>query len=100
MSRRIFLWCVISGNSEGLKIFLVILASIEPLLVLIEYVPYGDLPGYLRKSRGLKDTNFKDSDMKPLTNLTAEQLMKFAWQVADEMCYLSSKKVCFKCDLN
>ena len=99
VNRRIFLWCVISGNS-GLKIFLVILASIEPLLVLIEYVPYDDLPGYLRKSRGLNDRNFKDSDMKPLTNLTAEQLMKFAWQVADEMCYLSSKKVCFKCDLN
>ncbi|XP_073256124.1 proto-oncogene tyrosine-protein kinase receptor Ret-like [Porites lutea] len=65
----------------------------EPLLVLIEYVPYGDLLGYLRKSRGLNDTYFKDPDMKPQTNLTAEQLMKFAWQVADGMCYLSSKKI-------
>ena len=80
--------------------FLIILVTIEPLLVLIEYVPYGDLLGYLRKSRGLNDTYFKDPDMKPQTNLTAEQLMKFAWQVADGMCYLSSKKVCFKCDLN
>ena len=77
-----------------------ILVIIEPLLVLIEYVPYGDLLGYLRKSRGLNDTYFKDPDMKPQTNLTAEQLMKFAWQVADGMCYLSSKKVCFKCDFN
>ena len=77
-----------------------ILACIEPLLVLIEYVPYGDLLGYLRKSRGLNDTYFKDPDMKPQTNFTAEQLMKFAWQVADGMCYLSSKKVCFKCDLD
>ncbi|XP_073255601.1 uncharacterized protein [Porites lutea] len=65
----------------------------EPLLVLIEYVPYGDLLGYLRQSRGLKDTYFKDPDMKPQTNLSAEQLMKFAWQVADGMCYLSSKKI-------
>ena len=80
--------------------FLIILVTIEPLLVLIEYVPYGDLLGYLRKSRGLNDTYFKDPDMKPQTNLTAEQLMKFAWQVADGMCYLSSKKVCFKCDFN
>ena len=79
--------------------FLIILVTIEPLLVLIEYVPYGDLLGYLRKSRGLNDTYFKDPDMKPQTNLTAEQLMKFAWQVADGMCYLSSKKFCFKCDL-
>ena len=78
---------------------LILLVTIEPLLVLIEYVAYGDLLGFLRKSRGLNDTYFKDQDMKPQTNLTAEQLMKFAWQVADGMCYLSSQKVCFKCDL-
>ena len=59
-------------------------------MVLIEYVPYGDLLGYLRKSRGLNDTYFEDLDIKPKTNLTSEQLMKFAWQVADGMSYLSS----------
>nr|XP_058943527.1 fibroblast growth factor receptor 3-like [Pocillopora verrucosa] len=63
----------------------------EPLLVLIEYVPFGDLLGYLRKSRGLKDTYYKDPDIKPQTNLTSQQLMKFAWQIADGMSYLSSK---------
>jgi len=67
--------------------------AIDPLLVLIEYVPFGDLLGYLRKSRGLHDTYFKDPEVKPQTNLTAEQLMRFAWQIADGMCYLSSKKV-------
>ena len=66
---------------------------IDPLLVLIEYVPYGDLLGYLRKSRGLNDTYFKDPDVKPQTTLTAEQLMIFAWQVADGMLFLSSRKV-------
>ncbi|XP_078379591.1 proto-oncogene tyrosine-protein kinase receptor Ret-like [Oculina patagonica] len=65
----------------------------DPLLVLIEYVPFGDLLGYLRKSRGLNDTYFKDPDVKPQTSLTAEQLMKFAWQVADGMFYLSSRKI-------
>ena len=65
-------------------------------MVLIEYVPFGDLLGYLRKSRGLNDTYYKNPDVKPETNLTSEQLMKFAWEVADGMCYLSSKKVCFK----
>ena len=54
-------------------------------MVLIEYVPYGDLLRYLRKSRGLNDTYFKDPDIKPQTNLTSEKLMKFAWQVADGM---------------
>ena len=66
---------------------------VEPLLVLIEYVPYGDLLGYLRKSRGLNDTYFKDPDIKPRTNLTSEQLMKFAWQISDGMSYLSSRSV-------
>ncbi|XP_022808094.1 tyrosine kinase receptor Cad96Ca-like isoform X1 [Stylophora pistillata] len=61
-----------------------------PLLVLIEYVPHGDLLGYLRKSRGLNDTYFKDPNIKPQTNLTSQQLMRFAWQIADGMTYLSS----------
>ena len=61
--------------------------------MLIEYVPFGDLLGYLRKSRGLNDTYYKDPDIKPKTSLTSQQLMKFAWQVADGMSYLSSKRV-------
>ncbi|XP_078379856.1 uncharacterized protein LOC144662795 [Oculina patagonica] len=65
----------------------------DPLLVLIEYVPYGDLLGYLRKSRGLNDTYFNNPDRKPKTNLTSQQLMSFAWQIADGMTYLSSRKI-------
>ncbi|XP_068734088.1 tyrosine kinase receptor Cad96Ca-like [Montipora capricornis] len=65
----------------------------EPVLVLIEYVPYGDLLGYLRKSRGLHDTYYKDPDIKPQTTLTSQQLMKFAWQIADGMKYLSSRSI-------
>ncbi|XP_044168126.1 fibroblast growth factor receptor 3-like [Acropora millepora] len=65
----------------------------EPLLVLIEYVPYGDLLGYLRKSRGFNDTYYKHPDIKPRTSLTSQQLMKFAWQIADGMSYLSLRKV-------
>ena len=62
-------------------------------MVIIEYVPYGDLLGYLRKSRGLNDNYYKDPDVKPKTNLASQQLMKFAWQVADGMSFLSSNKV-------
>ena len=76
-----------------LLLLLLLFLSTDPLLVLIEFVPFGDLLGYLRKSRGLSDTYFEDPDVKPQTGLTAEQLMKFAWQVADGMCYLSSRKV-------
>ena len=69
--------------------------SLEPLFVLIEYVPFGDLLGYLRKSRGLSDTYYKDPDIKPQTNLTSQQLIKFAWQIADGMSYLSSIPVSY-----
>ena len=62
-------------------------------MVIIEYVPYGDLLGYLRKSRGLNDTFYKDPDMQPKTSLTSQQLLAFSWQVAEGMNYLSSKKV-------
>ena len=66
-------------------------------MVLIEYVPFGDLLGYLRKSRGLNDTYFKDPDIKPQTSLTSQQLVKFAWQIADGMSYLSSRFVRNSC---
>ena len=59
--------------------------------MLIEYIPY-DLRGYLRKSRGLKDSHYIDSDIKAKTSLTSQQLMKFAWQIADGMTYLSLRK--------
>ncbi|XP_068685081.1 proto-oncogene tyrosine-protein kinase receptor Ret-like [Montipora foliosa] len=65
----------------------------DPLLVLIEYIPYGDLLGFLRKSRGLNDTYYKDPDVKPRTNLTSQQMMQFAWQIADGMRYLSCNKI-------
>ena len=77
----------------GLHVIAVFSFVLDPLLVLIEYVPYGDLLGYLRKSRGLNDTYFNNPDRKPETNLTSKQLMKFAWQIADGMAYLSSRKV-------
>ena len=73
--------------------FNILFVSLEPLMVIIEYVPYGDLLGYLRKSRGQHDTYYNDPGVKPITNLTSKQLISFAWQVADGMSYLTSKKV-------
>ena len=64
--------------------------------MLIEYIPYGDLLGFLRKSRGLKDTYYNSPNVKPQTNLTSRQLMQFAQQIADGMNYLSSCKVTTK----
>jgi len=41
----------------------------------------------------LNDTYFKDPDVKPQTSLTSQQLIKFSWQVADGMRYLSSRNI-------
>ena len=65
----------------------------DPVMVITEYVPFGDLLGYLRKSRGLHDTYYKDPDLKPQSSLSSSQLFGFAWDIANGMEFLSSKKV-------
>lgn len=65
----------------------------DPLLVIIEHIPYGDLLGYLRKSRNVDDNYYSDPDVKLQTSLISLQLMKFSRQVADGMEYLSSKEI-------
>ena len=62
-------------------------------MAITEYVPFGDLLGFLRKSRGLHDTYYKDPDIKPQSSLSPKQLFSFAWDIANGMEFLSSKKV-------
>jgi len=62
-------------------------------MVMFEYIPYGDLLGFLRKSRGLSDNYFKDPDVKPSSSLTSVQLLKFAREIADGMAFLAANKV-------
>ncbi|KAL9964826.1 hypothetical protein ACROYT_G028517 [Oculina patagonica] len=62
-------------------------------LVVVEYAEYGDVLGYLRKSRGVHDNYYSDPSVKPRTSLTSKQLLKFAWEISDGMDYLSKKKI-------
>ncbi|XP_020614818.1 tyrosine-protein kinase receptor Tie-1-like [Orbicella faveolata] len=62
-------------------------------MVMFEYIPYGDLLGFLRKSRGLSDNYFKDPDVKPSSSLTSVQLLKFAREIADGMAFLAANKI-------
>jgi len=62
-------------------------------LVVVEYAQYGDVLGYLRKSRGVRDNYYNDPLVQPPTSLTSKQLLKFAWEISDGMDYLSKKKV-------
>lgn len=69
-------------------------------MVITEYVPYGDLLGFLRKSRGLQDNYYKDPDIKPQSSLRPKQLFGFAWDIASGMEFLASEKVCMLWDVN
>lgn len=62
-------------------------------MVMFEYIPYGDLLGFLRRSRGLNDNYYKDPDVEVSSSLTSEQLLKFAREIADGMAFLAANKV-------
>ena len=62
-------------------------------MVVTEYVPHGDLLGFLRKSRGLRDTYYNDTEIKLQSSLSSNQLFSFAWDIANGMDYLASMKV-------
>ncbi|XP_020609128.1 tyrosine kinase receptor Cad96Ca-like [Orbicella faveolata] len=64
----------------------------DPLLIVLEYLPYGDLLGYLRKSRGHEDT-YNTGEKRPNSRLTEKELLSFAWMIADGMSYLATMKV-------
>ncbi|XP_022790268.1 uncharacterized protein LOC111329763 isoform X1 [Stylophora pistillata] len=64
----------------------------EPLCVITEFAPYGDLLGFLRKKRGFKDDYYSIQQL-PSIRLTSRQLMTFAWQIADGMAHLSAAKI-------
>lgn len=64
----------------------------EPLCIITEFAPYGDLLGFLRKKRGLDD-GYYDIEHLPRKSLTTHQLMQFAWEIADGMAHLSAAKV-------
>ncbi|EDO36551.1 predicted protein [Nematostella vectensis] len=63
----------------------------EPMFLIVEYLPYGDLLHYLRKRRG-KSIDMDVMSVKEEDDvLTSGDLMAFAWQVAQGMEYLSKR---------
>ncbi|XP_067052021.1 tyrosine kinase receptor Cad96Ca-like isoform X2 [Acropora muricata] len=64
----------------------------RPMMLILEYVPHGDLLGCLRKSRGMDDQyyscpeNFQEE-------ITSYDLLSFAQQIAYGMSFLASKKI-------
>ncbi|XP_044164790.1 ephrin type-A receptor 4-like isoform X2 [Acropora millepora] len=64
----------------------------DPILLILEYMPYGDLLGYLRISRGHHDI-YNSGEKKPTSRLTDTELLSFAWMIADGMSYLADMRV-------
>ena len=62
------------------------------MLIILEYLPYGDLLGYLRKSRGHEDP-YNTGEKRPSSRLTEKDLLSFAWMIADGMNYLATMRV-------
>lgn len=60
--------------------------------IILEYLPYGDLLGYLRRSRGHEDT-YCSGDLRPEGRLNSRDLLQFAWMIADGMNFLAQNKV-------
>ena len=58
----------------------------------MEYLPYGDLLEYMRKSGGYSDS-YNTGEKKPASKLTAKDHLSFAWMIADGMQYLATIKV-------
>ena len=63
-----------------------------PMMLVLEYAPYGDLLGYLRKTRGLEDKYYSSSECCQ-QEVTSYDMLSFAQQVASGMRFLASKKV-------
>ena len=63
-----------------------------PMMLVLEYTPYGDVLGYLRKSRGVED-QFYCSPECCQQEVTSYDLLSFAQQIASGMSFLASKKV-------
>ena len=77
---------------QVIQVYNFIYLSVDPLLIVSEYLPYGDLLRYLRKSRGHSD-NYYTGEKRPASKLTAKDLLSFAWMIADGMQYLATMKV-------
>ena len=64
----------------------------EPLRVIFEFAPYGNLQDFLRSSRGEHGEQYYP-DKEPERTLTSYQLLQFCMEVAAGMEYIHDKKV-------
>ena len=64
---------------------------VHPILI-TEYLPCGDLLGFLRKCRGIVDKHYRGEG--EVAKLKTYDLVSFANQIATGMVFLASRGVC------
>ena len=69
--------------------------TVHPIL-LMEYLPCGDLLGFLRKSRGIVDKYYNGEG--EVAKLKTYDLVSFSNQIATGMVFLASRGVCESSD--
>ncbi|XP_035679045.1 kin of IRRE-like protein 3 [Branchiostoma floridae] len=69
----------------------------DPVMLVVEYVPNGDLLSFLRRDRAARNVTYANLHTESRT-LQNTDLISFAWQVSKGMCYLASKQ-CIHRDL-
>ena len=63
--------------------------------MILEFVPHGDLLGYLKKSKGENDNYYNlRNEESILSKITKQQLYQFARDIACGMEFISAHQVC------
>ena len=70
-----------------------------PPLVILEFVPHGDLLGYLKKSKGEKDDYYNLRGVDVPQKIPTQQLYKFASDIAQGMEFISAHQVCYSVEI-
>ena len=63
-------------------------------LVILEFVPHGDLLGYLRKSNGENDDFYDLKSKEVPSKIPERQLYQFSADIARGMEFISAHQVC------
>ncbi|XP_022804496.1 uncharacterized protein LOC111341760 isoform X2 [Stylophora pistillata] len=67
--------------------------TFKPPLVILEFVPHGDLLGFLKRSRGERDDYYDFKGKEIPRKISTEQLYKFASDIARGMEFISAHQL-------
>ena len=87
-------WKLIRLGKGGAHFRTIFFCFTGPPLVILEFVPHGDLLGYLRKSKGESDDYYNLRSKSAPRKIAKQQLYQFACDIARGMEFIANHKVC------